>query len=133
MFYAHIIELIEEWRPIVDQCKSEVIANTVSVSNAICSTVMKEFPELCQSIQNMTAVLIECTHDQVALKLDALIAREQDPFTTQDVLLEVVNGIRFRTFENILRQSLDSVDVKACGDDKDAFREEIRKKLGKLF
>ena len=69
----------------------------------------------------------------MAQKLESLISREQDPFTTQDVLLEVVNGIRFRTFENILRQSLDSIDVKKAGEDKEVVREEVRNKLGNWY
>ncbi len=49
MFYAHIIDLVEEWRPLVDQAKNEVVQHTLRVSSAISGHFMKEFPTLCHA------------------------------------------------------------------------------------
>ncbi len=133
MFYAFIIDLVEEWRPIVDGCKAEVVQNTSMVTTLLAQYLMKEFPELRQTIQRIAYGIIETATDDISSKLEALIAREQDPFTTQDVLLEVVNGIRFRTFENVLRQILDTTDLKLIGDHENNIREEIRKRLGLIY
>ena len=42
-------------------------------------------------------------------KLEALLLREQDPFTAQDVLLNVVNKIRFQAFEKALQEFLETL------------------------
>ncbi len=42
----------------------------------------------------MTQELVESTNDEVAQKLEALIAREQDPFTTQVLAI----GSKFQIF-----------------------------------
>lgn len=130
VFYAFIIELVEAWRPLVELCKAEVVQNTSRVASLLSHHLMREFPELMSAIQSITSKIIEETADEVTTKIEALVLREQDPFTTQDVLLEVVNGIRFRTFENVLRQVVDTTDVKSMGDNLNAMREDIRKRLG---
>ena len=46
--------------------------------------------------------MVDTHAPDISDKLEALLAREQDPFTAQDILLEVVNGIRFRAFDKVL-------------------------------
>jgi hypothetical protein len=76
--------------------------------------VIAEFPELASAVRGIADGIINNTSADVALQLDALVQREQDPFTAQDCLLEVVNDIRFRTFENVLRQVKDTNRESAC-------------------
>lgn len=148
VFYAHIVQLVEEWRPLIEECRSEIMHYTLGVSNQISRHIIAEFPELSTAVQSIADQLIESTARDVAEKLDALVTREQDPFTTQDVLLEVVNSIRFRTFENVLRQVLDTTDLKAVGGavatpssssngnqkvDPFALREDLKNRLGAWY
>ena len=87
---------------------------------------------------------MESTSDEVSTKLEELVNRELlDPLinvnnTTQGALLEIVNGIRQRTFENALREILDTLDTPSTDPDaptanmKDIFdvQELVRYKVG---
>jgi hypothetical protein len=130
VFYSYIIDLVEEWRPIVEDCKSEIVEHFQLVSNSLSAEIIKDFPHLCSAIQGITSKLIETAADELGSKLEALLTREQDPFTAQDVLLEVVNGIRSRTFDAILRQTLDTTDIKQIGNDVYSMKQDIRTRLG---
>lgn len=132
-FYAYIIKLVEEWRPLVEDCKSLIIINTQRVSASICALYIREYPELCTALQIMTARLIEDMGTSLGAKIEALIAREQSPYTSQDVLLQVVNGIRFRTFDSVLRQVLDTTDFKGVGVNRNSMREDFKKRLGNWY
>jgi hypothetical protein len=120
---------VEEWRVFVEECSSDIIGSTIRTSACLSQFVLKDYPVLKQEMDKLTESMITTTADKLREELDNLIAREQDPFTTQDVLLEVVNSIRFRTFDAVLRQILDSTDVKQLKD-KYSIEEEIRKRLG---
>jgi hypothetical protein len=73
------------------------------------------------------------------------IYREQDPFTAQDILLDVINNIRFTAFDKNLKDILDTINnpgpVKIMDKNPDldknsnitntrVMKEEVRKKLG---
>eukprot|EP01038_Epipyxis_sp_PR26KG_P012114 gene12114-16219_t len=133
VFYSQIVDLVEEWRTIVEDCRSEVIQKTHEISSLISERIIQEFPELRNAIQKITTGLIESVADDITEKIEVLLTREQNPFTTQDVLLEVVNGIRFRTFENALRQILDTTDIKTLGDNSAVLREDVRRRLGAWY
>ncbi len=77
MFYAHIIDLVEEWRPIVDDCRNNVTMHTLQVAHSLCAALTSEFPELCNEVQGMTSRLIDAVHEEVSAKLESLILREQ--------------------------------------------------------
>lgn len=48
-------------------------------------------------------------NEELSSKLEALLEREQDPFTAQDVLLNVVNKIRFQYFDQALKEFLEGI------------------------
>jgi Dynamin GTPase effector domain len=80
-----------------------------------------------------------------AEKIESLIIREQDPFTAQDILLEVLNGIRFRAFDKILLDILDTAASRpppssgaknnqvSSSELSAGLREEVRRKLGSWY
>lgn len=133
VFYAYIVDLVEELRPMIEDCRSEVVRDTLYVSSLISSKVIEDFPELCAAVKDITDTLIEATGSAVSAKLDSIVLREQDPFTTQDVLLEVVNGIRFRTFENVLRQIIDTTNTAATGSNENALKEDLKNRIGSWY
>ena len=110
--------MVDEWRPIVDEAKSEIVQHTLRVSSAISAHFMREFPTLQESVLAMTRELVAAVEEEVGEKLEALISKEQDNFTAQDVLLDAVNALRFKSFESMLIKSLDSIDpsVSLCCD-----------------
>lgn len=94
---------------------------------------------------------METYAENTTTKLEELVSRELlDPMnavtnsTAQDSLLEAVNGIRQRTFENAMREILDTSGMltegsaagssagsaASAGMDIDEFREELRFRLG---
>jgi len=88
---------------------------------------MSGFPELLNHIQQITSSLLESTSDHLESQLDALLEREQDPFTSQEVLQQLVDNIRCSSFEKVLKAVLDEV-----GDKGDALtaREMVKNRLG---
>ncbi len=132
VFVSCVISLVEEWRVFVEECSSDIIGSTIRASAGLSQQILKDYPILRDEIDRLTESMIMSTADNLREELDNLIAREQDPFTTQDVLLEVVNSIRFRTFDAVLRQILDSTDVKILKD-KYMIEEEVKKRLGNWY
>lgn len=55
MFYGEIIECIDQWRPEVETCKSEVIVETVRIASALTTAVIPEFPELSNAMKKILA------------------------------------------------------------------------------
>lgn len=133
VFSSCMVHLIEEWRYSVDECASNVISTASTVISNLSNYLLKEYPILNQHISSVTRNLIDNIGLQLRDSLEQLIIVEQEPFTTQEVLLEVVNSIRFRTFDTVLRQIIDSIDSKSLQDNKYLIEEEIKKKLGKVI
>ena len=96
--------------------------------------------------------MVDTHAPDISDKLEALLAREQDPFTAQDILLEVVNGIRFRAFDKALMEILDKCgEIKGTSASSSSssssqsqsqhdnsssslqLREEVKKKLGSWY
>lgn len=135
VFYSEIVECIELWKPLIERCKTDVINTTLNIACQLLYTMMcanthsqhgqgkgskggiTTFPELYTNVNAIILKLVESTSDELSTKLEELINRELlDPLinvnnTTQGALLEIVNGIRQRTFENALREILDTLDA----------------------
>lgn len=47
------------------------------------------------------------------MKLESLLASEQDPFTTQDIFLEKINNARKEAFESAAEEVFDNADIDA--------------------
>ncbi len=50
----------------------------------------------------------------MSLRLDDLLSKESDPFTTNDAMLDVMNAIRFNQFDTAIEEALDSAGDKVC-------------------
>jgi hypothetical protein len=83
VFYGQMIDHVENWRPLVDQCMLDVAAQTRAVLTNLSAAVMPQLPRLAHSVQGIATELIESMLEDTAGKLEALIGREQDPFTAQ--------------------------------------------------
>jgi interferon-induced GTP-binding protein Mx len=136
VFYSEIVECIELWKPLIEKCKADVINTTLNIACQLLHVVMcanthnkssiNQFPELYTNINSIILKLVEATSDEVSTKLEELVNRELlDPLinvnnTTQGAMLEIVNGIRQRTFENALREILDTLDAPSTDPDAPA-------------
>jgi hypothetical protein len=54
---------------------------------------------------------VDSMYNELGEKLEALLQREHDPFTAQDVLLNVINKIRMLQFEEALKLYMDQVNI----------------------
>jgi interferon-induced GTP-binding protein Mx1 len=131
VFSTCMVHLIEEWRYSVDECASNVISSASHVIANLSNVIFKEYPALNSSIATIIHGLVDTTGCQLRESLENLIVVEQEPFTTQEVLLEVVNSIRFRTFDTILRQMIDSINIEEMQENRYLVEDELKKKLGK--
>ncbi len=52
--------------------------------------------------------------EDVSLRIDDLLSKESDPFTTNDTMLDVMNSIRFNQFDAAIEEALNSVGDKVC-------------------
>lgn len=130
VFTTCMVNLVEDWRLPVEDCNSRVFFSMTEVCQILGNHLLGGYPGLKDQIVSMAVDIAEQVHDKMRDKVTALIAKEQEPFTSQDVLLEVVNSIRFRAFDTILRQVLDTTDVKALGSNKYVVEEDIKRRLG---
>lgn len=133
VFAEYIIEQVEEWRPIIEECRSHVVENTVRAATSLCSEIIGKYPLLCHEIQKITTELMLESASAIEKKLEEMLEAEETPFTTQEVLLEVVNTIRFRTFDNALRQILDTTNIQSLGKDMNSIREDVERRLGSWY
>ena len=132
VFSAFVVEVVEQWRVLVEDCRADAINSAQEVSVLIASHVLEGYPDLLRSIQELTSSLLESASQELNSQLDVLLFREQDPFTHQQALVEVVNGVRCKSFESILRKVLDSTDVSTAGDIV-TLREDFRSSLGQWY
>mmetsp|Transcript_191 Transcript_191/g.306 ORF Transcript_191/g.306 Transcript_191/m.306 type:complete len:668 (-) Transcript_191:94-2097(-) len=130
VFAGFIMDLVEGWRGVVDDCRVEVIRCARDVSSRISASLMSGYPELHSLILKITSSLLESTSDHLDSQLEALLQREQDPFTSQEVLLQLVNNIRCSSFDSVLRSVLDEVGDKG---DMLAVREMVKIRLGEWY
>ncbi|RYH24927.1 hypothetical protein EON65_16210 [archaeon] len=131
VFKACMIMLVEEWRGLLDECGSGVYVSICDVVRHIVQHFFFPYPALQDKLLSIIQTVLDEVYDSLRDKIAHLLMKEQDPFTSQDVLLEVVNSIRFRSFDTVLRQVIDSTDVKTLGEDKYAIEEDIKGRLGK--
>lgn len=133
VFTSCMVSLIEDWRFPVEECNSKVFFSTTEVCQLLAGHALGAYPALKDAIATMSVNIAEETHDRMRDHVVAMLAKEQEPFTSQDVLLEVVNSIRFRSFDAVLRQVLDTTDVQAMGGNKYVIEEDIKRRLGEFF
>lgn len=134
LFTSTIVNLVESWRSSIESCAAEVVQSTSSIALGVSFRIFEAYPLLKTYIDQLTSDLVESLNIKLREDLDTLIIREQDPFTTQEQLLEVVNSIRFRNFDNALRQILDSVDSQVVNQqNKYALEEDVRLRLGHWY
>ena len=132
VFSAFVVDVVEQWRVLVEDCRADAIRSAQEVSAVISSHVLEGHPDLLRSIQELTSSLLESASHELNAQLDVLLLREQDPFTHQQALVEVVNGVRCKSFESVLRKVLDSTDVSTAGD-LISLREDFRASLGQWY
>ena len=132
VFSAFVVDVVEQWRALVEDCRADAIRSAQEVSALISSHVLEGHPDLLRSIQELTSSLLESASHELNAQLDVLLLREQDPFTHQQALVEVVNGVRCKSFEAVLRKVLDSTDVSTAGD-MVSLREDFRSSLGQWY
>jgi hypothetical protein len=86
----------------------------------------------------LVTTILEEAGDRVQRKLDDVFAKESDPYTTNESMLELVNQIRMKNFDIALRSVLDSVPPSALvGDNEEkkskAAAAHVKRKLGQWY
>ncbi len=138
VFYGFMVKNIEEWRPFVDDCRAQYVATTIRVSDELLEALAPTFPSLVSEIRQLVTTILEEAGDRVQRKLDDVFAKESDPYTTNESMLELVNQIRMKNFDIALRSVLDSVPPSALvGDNEEkksaAAAAHVKRKLGQWY
>lgn len=133
VFVTCMVNLVEDWKSAAEECNSRIYFSTNDVSKLLVDHVLAPYPALRGAIGGIAAGIAERVHEKMRDRVTFALAKEQEPFTSQDVLLEVVNSIRFRAFDTVLRQVLDTTDPKALGENKYTIEEDIKRRLGNWY
>lgn len=133
VFSSCMVMFIEEWRASME----EVLFDTRTVihqsAQKLAQVYCQNYPALQEALFKIVQDLAGPVYEECRDDSDKILAKELEPFTSQDVLLEVVNSIRFRAFDNVLKQVVDSIDPKAFDGNRYQIEEEIKKKLGNWY
>jgi len=133
VFLGYIISNVERWRPFADECRARVCEGALSASAAIINALAPQYPGFATALRDITAELIEQQGEALTHKLDDMFAKEQDPFTANEALVEVVNGIRFRTFDTALQGTLDEAEQPRQGEPVEALKAHVLSRLGQWY
>lgn len=130
VFSACMVIFIEDWRSAMEEILFDTRTVIHQSAQKLAQVNCEHYPALQASIFKIVQDIGSQIYDSCREELDAILAKELEPFTSQDVLLEVVNSIRFRAFDSVLKQVIDSVDPKMHEGNRYQIEEEVKTKLG---
>lgn len=131
VFTSCMVTLVEDWREAMEELLYDTRSVLTQSSRKLASLYFSHYPGLQSSINQIVEDLLGPFYEESREALNAVLSKELDPFTSQDVLLEVVNSIRFLSFDSVLRQVVDSIDPKKLEENRYQIEEEVKKRLGK--
>jgi interferon-induced GTP-binding protein Mx1 len=131
VFYGFMVKNVETWKPAVEACWTSTANAALSVSSLLIDTLALQFPKLCLTVRDVVSGLIEDLADEVSERIDDLFAKESDPFTANESMLEVINTIRYRNFDMALEEALAAAGDRPAG--LGALHEAVTMALGNWY
>ncbi len=118
VFYSFIVKNVELWRPAVEETRTSITNLTLEMTSLLIDSLAVQYPKLCSSVREVLSRLLEELSEDVSIRMDDLLAKESDPFTTNDAMLDVMNTIRFTQFDTAIDEALKSAGDKPQGPEK---------------
>ncbi len=131
VFYSFIVQNVELWRPAVETSRTSITNATLEVTSLLIDTLAVQYPKLCSSVREVLSRVLEELSEDVSLRMDDLLAKESDPFTTNDAMLDVMNAIRFTQFDTAIDEAMKSAGDKPQGPEK--LLESVESSLGDWY
>ncbi|KAJ1460259.1 P-loop containing nucleoside triphosphate hydrolase protein [Pelagophyceae sp. CCMP2097] len=139
VFYGFMVQNIEEWRPHVDGCRMRYIAAARQVSEALVYRLAPNYPALAAELRVKSHCLMDDFGDKVQTKLDDVFAKESDPYTTNESMLELINAIRNRNFDVAMQAVVRAAPPAPFdadgngGGDAGVMQAHVKRQLGKWY
>ncbi|KAH8097579.1 hypothetical protein JL720_472 [Aureococcus anophagefferens] len=137
VFYGFMVQNIEEWRPYVEECRQAYVAAAAKVSDALLYALAPTYPMLVSELRQRASDITDARGDDVRQKLDVVFAKESDPYTTNESMLELINQIRLKNFDVALQSVLNSVPPGSLlSSDKNVTelaKAHVKRQLGKWY
>mmetsp|Transcript_7140 Transcript_7140/g.22532 ORF Transcript_7140/g.22532 Transcript_7140/m.22532 type:complete len:735 (+) Transcript_7140:293-2497(+) len=137
VFYGFMVQNIEEWRPYVEDCRKEYVEASQAVADHLLQHLAPTYPGLVSEVRQRCTALLDERGDGVKQKLDDVFAKESDPYTTNESMLELINQIRMKNFDVALQSVLNSVPpgslVSGDKDKQAAAKAHVKRQLGKWY
>ena len=137
VFYGFMVQNIEEWRPYVEECRQAYVAAAAKVSDALLYALAPTYPMLVSELRSRASDIMDAQGDDVQQKLDVVFAKESDPYTTNESMLELINQIRLKNFDVALQSVLNSVPPGSLlSSDKNVTelaKAHVKRQLGKWY
>ena len=123
---------IETWRPFVDTCRISICESTNYAVAVLLETIAPQYPVFCKAMQELVTgssfsllpvapfVLtrqwqylehVDRMGDNLHQRVEDMFIREQDPFTANDSLIDAINTIRMKRFDQAMQQAIFSVGM----------------------
>ncbi|KAH8074766.1 hypothetical protein JL721_2339 [Aureococcus anophagefferens] len=136
VFYGFMVQNIEEWRPYVEECRQAYVAAAAKVSDALLYALAPTYPMLVSELRQRASDITDAGRRRPQ-KLDVVFAKESDPYTTNESMLELINQIRLKNFDVALQSVLNSVPPGSLlSSDKNVTelaKAHVKRQLGKWY
>lgn len=133
VFSSCMVVFIEEWRTSIEEILFDTRTVIHQAAQKLAQVSCQHYPALQTAIFKVVQDIASPIYDECREEGEKILAKELEPFTSQDVLLEVVNSIRFRAFDSVLAQVIDSIEPKKLGGNRYQIEEDMKKKLGNWY
>lgn len=137
VFYGFMVQNIERWRPWVETCRQQYVAAARSVSDALAQALAPNYPALSVELRTRAHRLIDKFGDIVQERLDDVFAKESDPYTTNESMLELINKIRLKNFDVALQAVLSTAPPGSLMSSNEKVRAlakaHVKRQLGRWY
>lgn len=137
VFYGFMVQNIEQWRPWVEHCRQQYIAAARSVSDSLAQALAPNYPALAVEIRTCAHQVMDKFGDEVQEKLDEVFAKESDPYTTNESMLELINQIRLKNFDVALQSVLSTAPPGSIMSSNEKARNmakaHVKRQLGRWY
>lgn len=137
VFYGFMVQNIEQWRPWVEHCRQQYIAAARSVSDSLAQALAPNYPALAVEIRTRAHQVMDKFGDEVQEKLDEVFAKESDPYTTNESMLELINQIRLKNFDIALQSVLSTAPPGSIMSSNEKARNvakaHVKRQLGRWY
>ncbi|CAM9238790.1 unnamed protein product, partial [Heterosigma akashiwo] len=105
VFYGFMAQNVQTWRPAVERCCLRTFEAAHTVSALLAEALVPQFPNLCHALTRLAEEAIGELQQDVLEEVDHLFAKESEPFTTNESMLDLINKLRFQKFDSALAEA----------------------------